>query len=142
MKSNFSNLPVTEYLWTDRKRWLGLPLSFTVYKLSEDRLFVERGLFNTRSDEVLLYRVRDLSLRISFGQRILGVGTVCVVSSDKTVPHLDLQNIKFPREVKELIHQQVEKAKERRRMHSMEIMDNGEYDTEDVEHEGMEEFDP
>ena len=121
-KSNFKNLPVTEYLWSDRKRWLGLPVTFTKYKLSDDRIFLETGLLNTKSDEVLLYRVRDLSLNITLGQRILGVGTVCVVSTDQTVPHLDLKNIKYPRQVKELIHQTVEQAKERRNMKSMELM--------------------
>lgn len=28
------------YLWQDRKRVFGLPLSFTRYRLSEDRLFL------------------------------------------------------------------------------------------------------
>lgn len=111
-----------EYLWKDRKRHLGLPLSFTRYSLSEDRLFCEVGLLNTRADEVLLYRVRDLQLNISLGQRIFGVGTVCVVSSDKSIPHLDLKNIKHPRQVKELIHQNVEAAKDRRRMRATELM--------------------
>ena len=105
-----------EYLWKDRKRHLGMPLSFTRYRLSGDRLFCETGFFNIKSDEVLLYRVRDLQLNMSLGQRIFGVGTVCVVSSDKSIPHLDLKNVKNPREVKELIHQNVEEAKDRRRM--------------------------
>ena len=112
-----------EYQWKDRKRHLGLPLSFTRYMLSEDRLFLEKGLLNLKADEVLLYRVQDLELTITLGQRIFGVGTVCVHSSDKSIPHLDLKNIKHPREVKELIHQSVEAAKEKRRMRSMEIMD-------------------
>ena len=30
-----------QYLWKDRKRFFGLPLSFTQYRLSEDRLFCE-----------------------------------------------------------------------------------------------------
>ena len=138
-KSNFKNLPEMEYLWNDRKRWLGLPLKFTKYKLSEDRIFLEKGLLNTTSDEVLLYRVRDLSMNITLGQRILGVGTICVVSSDQTIPHLDLKNVKYPRQVKELIHQTVEKAKERRNLKPMEIM-NGEgldhdadFDPDDLE---------
>ena len=59
---------------------------------------------------------------MSLGQRIFGVGTICVVSSDKSVPHLDLQNVKNPREVKELIHQNVEAAKDKRRMRTTEIM--------------------
>ena len=111
-----------EYRWKDRKRRLGLPLSFTRYMLSEDRLFCEKGLLNLKADEVLLYRVQDLELTITLGQRIFGVGTVCVHSSDKSSPHLDLKNVKNPREVKELIHQSVEAAKDKRRMRSMEIM--------------------
>ena len=84
------------YLWKDRKRFFGMPLSFTQYRLSEDRLFCETGFLNVKSDEVLLYRVRDLRLTMSLGQRIFGVGTVCVVSSDKSIPHLDLKNVKDP----------------------------------------------
>ena len=67
-----------EYLWKDRKRRLGLPLSFTRYSLSQDRLFCEIGFLNLRADEVLLYRVQDLELTMTLGQRIFGVGTVCV----------------------------------------------------------------
>lgn len=111
-----------EYLWKDRKRHLGLPLSFTRYRLSGDRLFRETGFFNLRSDEVLLYRVQDLELNMSLIQRIFGVGTICVHSSDKTSPHLDLKNVRRPREVKELIHQNVEEAKDRRRMRATEVL--------------------
>ena len=66
--------------------------------------------------------MRDLQLNMKLGQRIFGVGTICVVSSDQSTPHLDLINVKNPREVKELIHQHVEEAKDRRRMHTMEVM--------------------
>ena len=114
-----------EYQWKDRKRHLGLPLSFTRYMLSEDRLFCETGLANLKADEVLLYRVQDLELTISLGQRIFGVGTVCVISSDKSIPRLELKNVKHPREVKELIHQKVEAAKERRRMRTTEVLGGG-----------------
>ena len=63
------------YLWSDRKRILGMPISFTQYKLSKDRLFLQRGLFNTAYDETVLYRIRDISVTISLGQRLFGVGT-------------------------------------------------------------------
>ncbi len=105
-----------ETLWNDRRRRLGLPLSFTRYALSEDRLFLEKGLLNTKYDEILLYRVRDISLNITLGQRLFGVGTITVQSSDKSLPILELKNIKRPREVKELLHQTVEELKIARRM--------------------------
>lgn len=110
------------YLWKDRKRYFGLPLSFTRYSLSEDRLFVSEGFLNIRDDEVLLYRVRDIDTRRSLWQRIFGVGTVTVVSSDKTMPNLVLKNIKDPVMVKELIHKQVEEVKIQRRVRFGEIM--------------------
>ena len=113
-----------EYIWKDRKRILGMPLSFTRYSLSEDRVFLETGLLNMNLEEILLYRVRDISLRISLGQRIFGVGTVLLQSSDKSMPVLEIKNIKKPREVKELIHHQVEEMKIKRRMRVGEILDN------------------
>ena len=110
------------YTWKDRKRILGMPITFVRYRLSEDRLFCEKGFLNIKQEEVLLYRVRDLQLNLSLWQRMFGVGTVCVISSDQSAPHMDLININRPREVKELIHRSVEEAKDKRRMRTMEVM--------------------
>ena len=111
-----------EQLWHDRKRYFGLPLSFTRYALSGDRLFISVGFLNIKDDEILLYRVRDIDTSRSLWQRIFGVGTVTVLSSDKTMPTLVLQNVKDPVFVKELIHEQVEEAKIKRRVRFGEIM--------------------
>lgn len=127
-----------EYIWSDRKRVLGMPLSFTKYRLSEDRLFLEKGLLRLNSEEVLLYRIRDLELSIGLGQRILGVGTICVYSSDQSAPHLDLKNVKDPKRIKELIHQSVEAAKNKRRMRPMEVMGDDPFD----DPHGESDFDP
>lgn len=133
-----------QYIWKDRKRILGMPITFVRYRLSEDRLFCETGFFNIKQDEVLLYRVRDLQLTMKLWQRLFGVGTVCVVSSDKSVPHLDLVNVKDPRNVKEMIHRAVEDAKDKRRMRTMEVMggaDGFDHDFSDEELDMMEDPD-
>jgi len=114
-----------EYIWRDRKRYLGMPLSFTRYAMSEDRLFISVGLLNIKDDEILLYRVRDLDTSRTLWQRIFGVGTVTVMSSDKTMPVMVLRNIKDPVGVKEMLHAQVEEMKIRRRVRLGEIMGNG-----------------
>ena len=124
-----------DYIWHDKKRYFGLPLSFTRYAMSEDRLFTSVGLLSLKDDEVLLYRVRDIDTSRSLWQRMFGVGTVTVMSSDKTMPNMVLKNIKKPVEVKELIHEQVEDMKIRRRVRFGEIMsadvdDADEYDEE------------
>ena len=113
-----------EYIWKDRKRFWGMPLSFTRYALSEDRLFLSEGFLNIKDDEILLYRVRDIDSSRNLWQRIFGVGTVTVMSSDKSMPILVLKNVKDPIAVKELIHKQVEEMKIRRRVRVGEIMTN------------------
>ena len=120
-----------ECLWKDRKRHLGLPLSFTRYSLSDDRLFVSEGFLNIKDDEVLLYRVRDIDTQRSLWQRLFGVGTVTVMSSDKTMPTLVLKNIKDPLFVKELIHKQVEEMKIQRRVRFGEIATTNTDDSDD-----------
>jgi len=122
-----------ESLWKDRKRYFGLPLSFTRYSLSEDRLFISEGFLNIKDDEILLYRVRDIDTRRSLWQRLFGVGTIIVVSSDKTMPNLVLKNIKDPVFVKELIHKQVEEMKIKRRVRFGEIMTNADELDDDVD---------
>lgn len=113
---------IIEYLWKDRKRYFGLPLSFTRYSLSEDRLFLSVGFLNIKDDEILLYRVRDIDTSRTLWQRIFGVGTITVMSSDKSMPTLVLKNVKDPMFVKELLHKQVEEMKIKRRVRVGEIM--------------------
>lgn len=109
------------YLWKDRKRFLGMPLSFTRYMLSEDRLFLSKGFLNVKDDEILLYRVRDISTNRNLLQRMLGVGTVTVMSTDKTCPNLVMKNIKDPIAVKEMLHKHVEEMKLRRQVRVSEL---------------------
>ena len=122
-------------LWSDKKRILGMPISFTTYSLSDDRLFVDKGLVRLQSDEILLYRVRDLSVSQTLGQRIFGVGSIIVQSSDKTSPVLEIRNIKTPFDVKELLHQHVEKMKLERRMRVGETLEDGHDYAEDLDND-------
>ena len=130
------------YKWRDRKRHFGLPLSFTRYALSEDRLFLEVGFFNIKDEEVVLYRIRDISMNRTLWQRMCGVGTVTVISSDKSAPRIELKNVKKPREVKELLHKLVEEMKINRRIrigeYSTLSLDDDDLDDDDDDgHDGI-----
>lgn len=119
------------YLWQDRKRTIfGLPWSFTKYALDEERLFIERGLFKTISDEVRLYRIMDVSLTRTLGQKIFGVGDIRVHSSDKTLGDFIIKSVKNPRDVKELLSNQVEDQREKKRVSNREMMN---HDADDEE---------
>lgn len=96
-------------VWKDRKRTLfGLPWSFTKYSLSDDRLFISTGFLSTKEDEVRLYRIMDISLKRTLGQRIFGLGTIKCCSADKTLGDFEIKNIKKSKDVKELLSEMVE----------------------------------
>lgn len=114
-----------EYLWSDKKRTLfGLPLSFTKYMLTEERLFIEQGFLNKKEDEVRLYRIMDVSLTRTFGQRIFGVGTIHCCSGDKSLGDFDIFSVKNPKEVKEQLSQLVEAQRDAKRVTSREFMND------------------
>jgi hypothetical protein len=111
-------------LWHDRKRHLGLPWSLTAYSLNSDKLLVNSGLFNLKEDEILLYRIRDISVSESFGERLFGEGTVRISSSDVTLPHLELLHVKNARKVKEVISKCVEESRRKNGIRSTELMND------------------
>lgn len=112
-------------LWHDRKRnFLGLPWTFTVYELAEDKLYINTGLFNSREDEVRLYRITDLTLTRSLWQKITGTGTIHCDSADKTMKNFDIVNIKKSSEIKETLSDLVETARQKSRVFARENMDS------------------
>ena len=125
-------------LWKDRKRnFLGLPWTFTVYQLDEDRLFIDTGLFTTVEDDVRLYRITDISLRRTFWQKIIGTGTIHCDSADKTMREFDILNVKRSFEAKEMLSKLVEKARLANRVYAREDMHtgHGELDPDEADHE-------
>ena len=114
-----------EIIWKDRKRTLfGLPLSFTKYALTEDKIIIERGIFSRIEEEIRLYRILDFTLKRSFGERIFGLGTIHCCSADKSTPEFDIENIKDSQKVKNLISEAVEKARIKNKIISREVIDD------------------
>lgn len=99
-------------IWKERKRlWCGLPFTFTQYILLDDRLLVRSGLLNSKEDEVRLYRIKDVSITKSLTQKIFGLGTIHVESSDSSLGNFELKNIKDSYNKKEQLSQMVEAAR-------------------------------
>ena len=117
------NLQEEEILWYDRKRsFLGLPWSFTKYKLYESKITMEKGLFNRTEEEVKLYRVVDISYTQSFGERICKTGTLILTSTDATLPHLELKHIKNAKKIKDVISHMTEEARQKAGIRATEML--------------------
>ena len=131
-----SKLPQTnqnEILWKARKRWtfLGLPWTFTVYRLTNDRLLIKTGFFTTKEDEVRLYRILDISLKRTLIQKLFGLGTIQCHSSDKTMGHFDIVNIKHSYDVKNLLSDLIEKERMEKRVSNREFISDPDCDFDD-----------
>ena len=119
-------------VWKDRKRTLfGLPWSFTKYSLSDDRLFISTGFLSTKEDEVRLYRIMDISLKRTLGQRIFGLGTIKCCSADKTLGDFEIKNIKKSKDVKELLSEMVENERNHKKVTSREFIDHEDSEFDD-----------
>lgn len=92
-----------EIIWTGKKCIMGMPISFTRYILTDSKLITRVGLLNLKEDEIELYRVYDKSMKLPFGQRIVGCGTITLLSKDSDTPTKVLQSVKHPRDVKRLL---------------------------------------
>ena len=113
-------------LWRERKRiWCGLPWTFTVYSFDEERIFVDTGFFNKRQDEIRMYRVLDITVTRKFGQRIFGMGSIQLKTSDKTMGDFEIKNIKKVMDVKMQLSDLIEANREKKRITGREFMTSG-----------------
>ena len=101
-------------LWKDRKHFMWFPFSFTKYEVRDDRLFIQQGLLSTTFDETLLYRITDIKLTRSLGQKIFGTGTIELCTKVDHDRHISLVNIKRPMEIKRLLSDAVEEARDKK----------------------------
>ena len=116
-------MKISNYIWRDRKRPIfGLPLSFTVYTLLEDKLLIDTGILSTKQEEIKLYRRMDLTLKRSIFQRIFGVGSIHICSADKTTPEFEIRDIKKPFEIKEKLSSIVEEQRDKKKVTGREFL--------------------
>jgi uncharacterized membrane protein YdbT with pleckstrin-like domain len=96
-----------------RLAWRGLVLRALSYRLSDQRLLIESGVFSRTIDEIDLRTVDDLTFHQRFSERLLGLGRIGIVSSEpgseggglvrRAGTKAELVGIPDPRAVRELI---------------------------------------
>ena len=85
----------------------------THYKVTNQRILIESGIFSKSLEEVDMRSVDDVEFHQRFVERILGVGEVSIVSSDKIAPRLVMRGIRDPRSTRELIRANAYQASQR-----------------------------
>ena len=125
-KQKSSSKKENKVLWSDRKRVLWFPIGLAKYTVREDeRIYIDRGLFSTVSDQTWLYRVTDIQMSRSCGQKICGTGTIVMVSKVDADHEIVLKNIKKPREVLTMLSDLIEKSRQKRQVVGTEFYSRG-----------------
>jgi uncharacterized membrane protein YdbT with pleckstrin-like domain len=101
--------------------WKYIVTQCTVYQLSTERLLTTTGVFSKATDQFELYRVKDIRYRESFLERLFGLGTITLITSDKTNAELVLPFIPNGGEVKEMIRKHVEICRDRKRTREIDF---------------------
>jgi uncharacterized membrane protein YdbT with pleckstrin-like domain len=127
-----------EYERVERKRWLflGLPWTFTLYRMKEDMLNVKSGFFKLEQNDCYMYKIVDVKLSQSFMERICGLGTITCYTGDTTDKELVLKHIKHSEEIKNYLLKTSEEARIKRR--TVNMLDIGSGDLNDVNDVGIE----
>ena len=122
--------------FVERKRWvfLGLPFTFTKYRVKEDMITISSGLIKTVENDCYMYKVQDVMHTATLFEKMFGLGTVVCHTGDTTHPQLVLEHIRNSKTIKEFILKESEEARIKRRTVNMLDIGSGEMaDVEDVQ---------
>lgn len=66
----------------------------THYRITSQRVIIEKGLFSKRMDQIDTYRINDYVVERPLGQRIMGTGNIVLSSIDRSNPEVRIDDIK------------------------------------------------
>jgi uncharacterized membrane protein YdbT with pleckstrin-like domain len=102
--------------------WVYLTTRFTRYELSQERLRLTTGVFSRQTDNLELYRVSDIRETQSFWQRLVGIGNVDLISTDKTTPELPIRGVRNHHEIADTIRTCVERMRDKKKQREFDVV--------------------
>jgi uncharacterized membrane protein YdbT with pleckstrin-like domain len=110
------------FLERKRTKFLALPICFTNYAISDDKITITSGFLSITVDDAFMYKVQDVKLMRSFMERIFNLGSIICYTGDTTHPELKIEHIKNASVIKDFLLTASEEARRKRRtLHSMDI---------------------
>ncbi len=128
-----------ELRYSERSRWLlfGLPWTFTKYEIRDNDFTIIKGFFTVSENDCYMYRISDVEVTTTLMQRMAGLSTIVLYTSDVTDRTIIMKNVKHGKEIKDFILQASENARLRRKTVSMQNIGFG---ADDVHDDDMDEL--
>ncbi len=80
-----------------------IKLKMIYYEVSSDRIEYSRGILDRKVDNIDMFRVVDLKMRRNLLDCIFGIGTVALVTTDKTDPQFVFEKVRYCRDLYDVI---------------------------------------
>jgi uncharacterized membrane protein YdbT with pleckstrin-like domain len=95
----------------------------TTYELTDQRLIIRTGIFNKKTDEIELYRVKDVTVAYSLINQWADIGAITISSSDPTTEggSITLRDIPRARAIREQLRTLVDSARQSRRVRELDV---------------------
>jgi uncharacterized membrane protein YdbT with pleckstrin-like domain len=80
---------------------IGWSVLYCRYRLTDQRLFVDRGILTQTTDQTELIRVDDVRVRRTLPDRLFGLGSIHILSTDTTDQALVIEGVRAPNTIAE-----------------------------------------
>jgi uncharacterized membrane protein YdbT with pleckstrin-like domain len=85
----------------------------TRYRLTNQRIFIDRGILSQAIDQTELIRVDDVRVFKSFVDRVMGLGTVELLTTDSTEKKVIIEGIGEPDRVAETVRTHMKRLRKK-----------------------------
>ena len=89
-----------------------LDLFCTTWTVNQDSLVEKTGILNVNTEEILLFRVKDIRLYEPLLYRLVGLSQLTIITSDYTKPSIVLYGIKDGEELMHMLRQLVANSRQ------------------------------
>ena len=93
----------------------------TRYRITNYRIDFERGVLTKQIDTLELWHVDDISFEQGLVDRMMNVGSIRILSNDRTTPRLELNGLPNPRAIFDNLRQRVITVKRQRGVIKMDV---------------------
>jgi uncharacterized membrane protein YdbT with pleckstrin-like domain len=101
--------------------WRFIKIKSRRYELTTQRIRIREGIFSKRTDELELYRVKDVTVFEPFWQRLFGLGNIVITTHDASTPNLTLYALPTAQETREALRHAIEECRDRKRVRVAEF---------------------
>jgi uncharacterized membrane protein YdbT with pleckstrin-like domain len=108
-------LPIPWALW----KWL--TVKCRVFELTSERLLITSGILSKTTESLELYRIRDLQVTQPFFQRLFGLQTLHLITSDATTPEVVLDHLPAEAGLAALFREHIESCRMAKRVREIDI---------------------